>query len=79
MISFLKQVKCPHCGEKNSVDLSDYVTDESTYEREMGEEVEYSIEGCTVKCKECSEEFEVSGSIWEYPEGDENCNTLTTE
>lgn len=79
MISLTKSIKCPHCGEVHSIDLSDYVTDESTYERGMGEETEYTIEDCVIECNVCNKEFEVSGSIWEYPEGSENCNTLTIE
>lgn len=79
MISLRKNIQCPKCDGNNKVDLSDYVVDESTYEREMGDEVEYTIGDCVITCKHCEEEFEISGSIWEYPEGTENDTTLTVE
>lgn len=79
MISLRKSIQCPKCDEINKIDLSDYVVDESTYEREMGDEVEYTIGDCVITCKHCEEEFEISGSIWEYPEGMENDNALAVE
>lgn len=66
------KLNCPYCGEAVSVDLSDYVTDVSTYERQMGTETESTIECSEFKCPSCSKEFEISGSVWEYPEGTYN-------
>jgi hypothetical protein len=76
MIKLQCNIKCPNCEAYKCIDLKDYVVDESTCDREMGMETEYTIEECKILCDECGQEFEVTGSIWEYPEGCENENTL---
>lgn len=76
MIILKRDLECPHCEHINKVDLNDYVDDVSSYERNMGTETEYTITDCNIECKNCKKEFAVSGSIFEYPEGSENTNTL---
>lgn len=67
-ISLKRIVDCPHCGSPNRIDLSDDCS-ESSYERQMGEEIlyEFDIEGC--ECSSCGKLFRVSGHISEYPVG----------
>lgn len=76
MINLVKNVICPHCLEANKIDLQNSITDVSTYDRSMGEETEYSIELNDIKCNVCLKEFNVKGSIYEYPEGCENYDTI---
>ena len=67
-ISLKRIVDCPHCGSPNRIDLSDDCS-ESSYERQMGEEIlyEFDIEDC--ECSSCGKLFRVSGHISEYPVG----------
>lgn len=68
-------VKCPHCGEKNRVDLEEFIYDDSSYERQMGAEVQHSFDSTdALECSSCGKEFRISGIIYEYPAG-----TLETE
>lgn len=70
-MDFVKVYSCPNCNTNLKIDLKDYITDVSTYERQMGSEFEHTIE-CEDTCSNCNSEFIISGSIWEYPEGTEN-------
>ena len=68
-------VKCPHCGEKNRVDLEEFIYDDSSYERQMGAEVQHSFDSTdALECSSCGKGFRISGIIYEYPAG-----TLETE
>jgi hypothetical protein len=75
MIDLTKTLKCPHCGGENKIDLSDYVISEDSSERDMGEEVEYTIEG-EFECSKCKCSCHISGSVWEYPVGAYNDDSL---
>lgn len=75
---FNKKFTCPECDSTIKINLSDYIIDESSDEREMGGETEYSIEAEGV-CPVCDYEYTVSGSIYEYPVGVENYNDLKIE
>lgn len=66
------EITCPYCGNTEKIDLQEYVVDESGYEREMGTETEYTIE-----CEECKKRFGIEGSIWEYPEGAYNDDSIS--
>lgn len=44
--------------------------------RGMGNEIEHSIECYGFKCLKCNKPSNVSGSIWEYPEGVYNYDDL---
>lgn len=72
------QVECPYCEEEVDIDLKDYVVDVSGNEREMGTETEYTIECEGLNCPNCNKHFGIRGSIWEYPEGAYNDDTLET-
>ncbi len=80
---FTHSLKCPYCGESYKYDLSDYIIEQNSSEREMGPEIEYTIQCDEIECKneecknkECRRTFSVSGSIWEYPEGAYNSKEL---
>ena len=68
-ISMKRVIKCPHCGYGNTINLGDYSTGEHSYERQMGQEIEYSFQCEDYKCGQCGKSFTVSGSIHEYPIG----------
>lgn len=78
MIDLKFSVKCPYCNKTITASCEDYVVDESYDEREMGTEVEYTIACDEYKCPFCNEVFILSGSIWEYPEGCENLNEISS-
>lgn len=75
---FNKKFICPKCDNTIKLNLSDYITDESSDEKSMGAETEYSIEAEGV-CPNCNYDYSVSGSIYEYPVGAENYNDLKIE
>lgn len=70
------KINCPYCGYEHEVDLEDYVVDESSDEREMGTETEYTIECEEYECDNCEKKFGIQGSVWEYPEGAYNDNSI---
>lgn len=78
-MDFEIEQKCPHCEEIVKADLKDYVIDENGEGRDMGTETEYTIECDHFKCPNCGQEFRIRGSIWEYPEGAYNCDTIKFE
>lgn len=68
-ISLRRVVNCPYCGAANRIDFEDYLTDEISYERQMGAEIEHMFECEYYECVACGKAFSVSGSIHEYPLG----------
>ena len=66
-ISLKRVVNCPHCSERNMVDLKDNCSEAST-ERHMGDEKLYEFEYET-ECAACKKSFVVKGCISEYPVG----------
>lgn len=77
---FTHSVECPHCGASITNDWSDYIisSDVVDPDRQMGAEIEHSIECNEFECPECHKLFSVSGSVWEYPEGAYNYHELNT-
>lgn len=71
-----KNIYCPKCGNSINIDLSEYITDTSSYERGMGEEIVYSIDNQKEKCSFCIYEYTINGYISEYPIGAENYNNI---
>lgn len=59
-------VECNNCSELIEIYLEMECV--GSYDRQMGEEVEYegTIEEC---CTKCDKEIEVNVSVWEYPVG----------
>ena len=68
-ISLKRVVECPHCGARNGIDCEDYITDEISYERQMGSEIEHCFDCEAYECVSCGEAFHIYGSIHEYPVG----------
>ena len=73
---FKRVLTCPHCGNEQKYDLSDNVVDTSYYERQMGDETEYTIAADDLECDNCGKSFGVRGSIWTYPCDVVNCVEL---
>lgn len=71
-----KNITCPNCGNLINIDLSHYITDTSSHERNMGEEIVYSIDKQKEKCSFCIYEYTINGYISEYPIGAENYNDI---
>lgn len=64
-----ERTKCPHCEKEVIVEFKIEDMEAISYdERGMGDEVEYSFTS-EVDCPNCSTEFEIEGSVWEYPAG----------
>lgn len=68
-ISLKRVVECPHCGAQNGIDCEDYITDEISYERQMGPEIEHYFDCEDYECISCGEMFHIHGCIHEYPVG----------
>lgn len=68
MIDFISKVKCQSCSKEIDVDFHNFITGTRSYERQMGNEIQYEIECNFVTCTNCGNTFSVEGSIWEYPE-----------
>lgn len=68
---FTHTVKCPHCGASVTYDWSEFIIDSEVIDndRGMGSETEHIIECDSFPCPNCNNDFKVSGSVWEYPEG----------
>jgi len=78
---YLEQTKkfdCPYCGKVVKIDnLSDYMDSDCIEEdRGMGAEYEHSVSDCEIECPKCKKDFEIVGSVYEYPEGAFNYETL---
>lgn len=78
---FTHSINCPYCNSKITEDWSDYITSSDVIDenRQMGAEIEHSIECDEYKCPDCKKTFSVFGSVWEYPEGAYNYHELNTE
>lgn len=68
-ISLKRVIKCPYCDEGNRIDFSDYIVNETSYERQMGAEIAYTFQCHDLECVCCGHKFLVDGSIHEYPLG----------
>ncbi len=77
-MNFIWSLACPYCGGHTKIDLDQFVTDTSSDEREMGTETEYTVECDAYECPECKKRFGIRGSIWEYPVGAYNTDTIQT-
>lgn len=76
-ISHKDQFRCESCGAKISHTFAIQDLEyESSDERGMGEETQYSFTE-EVPCPHCSHPNEVTGEVWEYPEGAVNLVQLT--
>lgn len=63
-----KILQCPCCKKDIHVDLMSGDTNcVGTYERQMGLEHEYYVNVYGF-CPHCKQEYEITGTIWEYPE-----------
>lgn len=71
-----KNIKCPNCGNMETVDLEDFVYDQTSEERNMGLEIEYSISYEEYQCPKCLKTSTISGSIFEYPVGAYDSDTI---
>ncbi len=78
---FEQEVCCPFCEEKIIIDFEPYVVSSDVVDknRDMGDEIEHSIECRGYSCPRCSNKFSVTGSIWEYPTGAYNYHELSEE
>lgn len=71
-ISLIRVVACPHCQNRQEVDLEDFVYDESSSEKEngMGPDMLYSFDSeDNYECQFCHVKFRLSGWVREYPVG----------
>jgi DNA-directed RNA polymerase subunit RPC12/RpoP len=76
-ISHKDQFECEGCGAKISHAFTiQYLEYESSDERDMGAETQYSFTE-EVPCPQCSHLNEVTGEVWEYPDGAVNLVQLT--
>lgn len=78
-ISLKRIVECPHCGTRNGIDCEDYITDEISYDRQMGPEIKHCFDCEDCKCISCGETFRVHGSIHEYPVGAYDSEEINVE
>lgn len=78
-ISMRRVVSCPHCGAANSIDFENYITDELSYERQMGAEIEHVFDCEDYECASCGKSFRVHGSIHEYPVGAYDSEEISVE
>ena len=72
-------LKCPYqnCGHTWTENLSDFVTNSDPYVRQMGAEIEHTIEA-DLCCPQCNRDIEAAGSVWEYPDGVQNYANIHT-
>lgn len=72
-------LKCPYqnCGHTWTEDLSDFVINSDSYVRQMGAEIEHTIEA-DLCCPQCNRDIEAAGSVWEYPDGVQNYADIHT-
>lgn len=61
-----KVYKCPICSKATRLELIESACGTSSHERQMGEEIEYSIEYEST-CENCLNGYKITGSIFEYP------------
>jgi C4-type Zn-finger protein len=71
-ISHSAEIECPKCNNTSNQNFEIHDLEfESSYERGMGAENEYSFTA-EVTCPVCKKDIEINGEVWEYPEGDVN-------
>ena len=73
-VSPIRTVECPHCGEKQKIDLEDYFWDEtlneSRFDDDMRTDIVYSFDTeDSYGFIKCGDSFQVIGWIREYPMG----------
>ena len=71
-VLLLRNVRCPNCKNVVSVDLGDYIYDQSGTENEngMGLDIVYSFDSeDTYECPKCKKTVRIEGWIREYPIG----------
>lgn len=62
-------VKCPYCRKENSIDVKEYIYDETMEEKSCGIEKYSYFEVDDCRCHSCGKEFVSKGYICEYPIG----------
>lgn len=76
-ITYRGQFKCVGCGATINHTFTIHDLEyESSDERDMGEETQYSFTE-EVTCPHCGHLNEVTGEVWEYPVGAVNLIQLT--
>lgn len=81
-ISFMRNIKCIHCGIDSEVDLEEYIYADSSFEKEngMGPDRVYDLDSCTnYECPECDEKMRIHGWIREYPIGCYDSENIAVE
>ncbi len=73
-----KTYKCPRCGKTIRVELIEEAEAASSYERQMGEEIEYQIEHEGI-CYNCLNNYRITGSVFEYPYNTLNVDNTAIE
>lgn len=65
------RVVCPYCGNNAIYDFNiEEIDANGCYERGMGQEISYEYDTyVTCNNPNCNKEIEVTGEVWEYPEG----------
>ena len=62
-------MKCPYCRKENSIDVKEYIYDETMKEKSCGIEKYSYFEVDDCRCHFCGKEFVSKGYICEYPIG----------
>jgi DNA-binding transcriptional MerR regulator len=68
-VSMERIVNCPHCNSNYRIDLEDYVYNEISNEKSMGQELHHYFNAEDCQCCVCDKKFQIVGSICEYPYG----------
>lgn len=68
-VSMERIVNCPHCDATYRINLEDFVYYEESTEKSMGQELYRYFKADDCLCRICGKEFQVMGSICEYPCG----------
>lgn len=71
-LSLSRIIQCPHCGLATTVDLGDYLYDQSSEDHEngMGPDLVYSFDSeDSYECPECGNPVQIKGWVREYPMG----------
>ena len=72
-------IQCEECGNIIVIKKEYLDAETSSYERQMGPEVEHYFDVEDWDCVECGKRFRVHGSIWEYPLGAYNWEDINVE
>ena len=68
-VSMERIVSCPYCHATDRIDLEEYVYDEDSTEKSMGQELYRYFQADDCHCSKCGKKYQVVGSICEYPYG----------